>query len=76
MARDRIFVVTFGSSWKVRCEHCGEEIFSTQSEALKRARKHVAEYPKGTLSQILIQGSNSQFRTEWTYGNDPYPPRG
>jgi hypothetical protein len=25
---------------------------------------------------VLVQGQNNQFRTEWTYGHDPYPPRG
>ena len=27
--------------------------------------------PKGLNGQVLLQ---DQFRTEWTYGEDPYPP--
>ena len=74
--RNKIYVVTFGNQWKVRCEHCNEGVYSTQSEAIGVARRHVGGLPEGTLSQILVQGSDSQFRTEWTYGQDPFPPRG
>jgi hypothetical protein len=74
--RKSIYVVTYGNNWKVKCEHCGEDIKGTQAEAIKLAKSHVAGLPAGTLSQILIQGADSQFRAEWTYGKDPFPPRG
>jgi hypothetical protein len=25
---------------------------------------------------VLVQNRENQFRTEWSYGNDPYPPPG
>jgi hypothetical protein len=25
---------------------------------------------------VLVQNRENQFRTEWSYGNDPYPPLG
>jgi hypothetical protein len=31
---------------------------------------------EGNDAQVLVQGENHQFRTEWTYGNDPSPPGG
>lgn len=31
---------------------------------------------KGFDAQVIVQGRDGQWRTEWTYGNDPYPPRG
>lgn len=74
--RKSIYVVTSGTQWKVRCDHCAEETFPTQAQAITAAKKHVASLSEGTLSQILVQGANSQFRAEWTYGQDPYPPRG
>jgi hypothetical protein len=74
--RDRLYVVTNGPAWKVRCEHCGQQDCSTQAEAIRVARNHVRQFPPGTLSQILVQGVGSAFRTEWTYGADPYPPPG
>ena len=74
--RQKIYVLSNGSYWKVQCEHCSISSLETQSEAIVRARAHVAGLPEGTLSQILIQRDNGQFREEWTYGKDPFPPRG
>lgn len=74
--RKSIYLVTHGSQWKVTCEHCQGQIMRTQGEAITLAKKHVASLPAGTLSQILIQGADSKFRAEWTYGKDPFPPRG
>ncbi len=75
--REKIYVVTHGLEWKVECKHCnGKAITKTQSAAIGTARKHVASLPAGTLSQILIQDKGSEFRAEWTYGKDPYPPKG
>lgn len=74
--RKVIYVLSHGSQWKVQCDHCNSEITSTQAEAIKIAKQHVAGLPAGTLSQILIQGDGGRYRTEWTYGNDPFPPRG
>lgn len=74
--RHSIYVVTHGLKWKVRCEHCNEQVVNTQAEAIKLAKSHVGSLPAGTLSQILVQGADSKFRAEWTYGNDPFPPKG
>jgi len=74
--RNIIYVLSYGFQWKVQCDHCKSQITSTQSEAIRIAKKHVASLPAGTLSQILIQGDDGRFRTEWTYGKDPFPPKG
>jgi hypothetical protein len=74
--REKVYVLSHGLQWKVQCEHCGSQITSTQAEAIKLAKKHVANLTAGTLSQILIQGDGGKFRAEWTYGQDPYPPKG
>jgi len=75
--REVIYVLSHGTQWKVQCQHCSRsEIKNTQAEAIKLAKRHVAELPAGTLSQILVQGIDGKFRTEWTYGKDPFPPRG
>lgn len=75
--RHSVYVVTHGSYWMVKCEHCTPtSTVTTQAEAIRHARAHVASQPAGTLSQILVQGQDGKFRTEWTYGQDPFPPRG
>lgn len=74
--RKVIYVLSHGTKWKMQCEHCNSVVTNTQTEAIKLAKHHVAELPLGTLSQILVQRDNGQFRTEWTYGQDPFPPKG
>jgi len=75
--REVIYVLSHGLQWKVQCRHCNQsQVCSTQLEAINVARSHVASQPAGALSQILVQGQDGKFRTEWTYGKDPFPPRG
>lgn len=74
--RDKIYVLSHEDKWKVQCEHCNSQIVNTQTEAIGIARSHVGTKPAGTLSQILVQRDGGQWRTEWTYGSDPYPPKG
>ena len=51
--------------------------YQTQREAYRTAVDAAhATGEKGLDAQVLIQGENNQFRTEWTYGNDPYPSPG
>lgn len=74
--RHKIYVLSHGPQWKVHCEHCKDQIVGTQAEAIRIAKQHVGQYPPGTLSQILIQHPGGSWREEWTYGKDPYPPKG
>lgn len=78
--RNKIYVLSHATKWKVKCEHCtqgsDEAVTDTQAEAIMIARKHVGSLPQGTLSQILIQAQGGLWRAEWTYGKDPYPPKG
>ena len=30
---------------------------------------------RGEDAQVLVQDENMQFRTEWTFGQDVYPPK-
>lgn len=74
--RNRIFVVSDQEKWKVICEHCNSGVINTQKEAIIIAKRHVASQPQGMLNQIFVQNGLGKFRTEWTYGKDPFPPRG
>lgn len=75
--RRHVYVVTHGSQWQVKCDHCtGVGTHSTQHAAIQDARAHVRELGAGVLAEIRVQGVGGQFRTEWTYGADPFPPRG
>jgi hypothetical protein len=48
--------------------------YLTRADAIAAARAIVAGLPAGTCSQITVQ--NTELRTEWAYGQDPYPSRG
>lgn len=74
MARAQYFVVLHEGSWKISLsgKHYGP--YKTQAEAI-RAAVDAAHKTQGD-SQVLVQGTDNKFRTEWTYGHDPYPPKG
>jgi hypothetical protein len=77
MHRDRYFVVLHEGEWKIKHGDDHSHPYATQREAIDAAIE-AALHAKdsGKLSQVLVQGENMSFRTEWTYGKDPYPPAG
>ena len=77
MKREQYFVVLKDGKWMVSLngQHYGP--YATQKLASKSAVDAAHKSgQKGLNAQVLIQGENNQFRTEWTYGEDPYPPPG
>ena len=77
MAREQYIVVNQNGEWKISYagKHYGP--YTSQRDAIRAAvdAAHV-NGEKGIDSQVLIQGMDNKFRTEWTYGHDPYPPQG
>lgn len=71
MTRATYYVLSDGGSWTVRLN--GKDTpFRTQAEAIDAARDAAKRtFAAGQNSQVLIQGANGQWRTEWTYGDDP-----
>lgn len=74
MARNRYYVVLHQGEWKINYNDKHYGPYSTQKAAI-RAAVDAAHKSKGD-AQVLVQGQDNKFRTEWTYGNDPYPPPG
>ena len=77
MSRAQYFVVFHENQWKISFEGRHYGPYSTQAEAIRTAvdTAHTAGN-QGHDAQVLVQVENNQFRAEWTYGNDPYPPPG
>jgi Uncharacterized protein conserved in bacteria (DUF2188) len=77
MARTQYVVVIHNGEWKISFDGKHYGPYATQKSAIRAAvdAAHKAGN-QGHDSQVLIQGENNKFRTEWTYGNDPYPPPG
>jgi hypothetical protein len=68
------YVVRAGDRWGVRGEGNSRltRSFDTQKEAIAAGR----DIAKNQQAELRIQGSDAKFREAWSYGNDPYPPKG
>lgn len=76
MAKSVYYILSSGSQWKIKYNE-KDFHYSTQAGAIRAAVD--AAHKAGQLghdAQVLIQGREGQWRTEWTYGHDPYPPAG
>lgn len=64
-----------GSGWKVQREGASRpaRTFETKPPAESYARR-VAKNNKP--SQVVVHRQDGTIETEWTYGDDPYPPPG
>jgi hypothetical protein len=77
MAKRQVYHVTKnqGSGWGVKKEG-GQRAtgnYSTKKEAVQRGKGLAKKAP---LGQIKIHGQDGKIQTEYTYGKDPYPPKG
>lgn len=68
------YIVRSGKQWGVRAEGSKRltAICNQQGEAVATGR----EIAINQHSELRIQGRDGRFREAWSYGNDPYPPRG
>ena len=73
MGKNQHVVKTEGG-WGVRGENNtrNTQNFDTQQAAINRAR----EIAINQKSELLIHGRDGQIRDKYSYGNDPYPPKG
>ena len=77
MARAHYYVVHKQGQWWIELDGKHYGPYSTQKAAIKDAVDSAHSSGKnGHDAQVRVQGQNNQFRTEWTYGDDPYPPPG
>ena len=77
MDRNQYVVVLHNDEWKIKYgeKHYGP--YSSRAAAIRAAVD--TAHRLGLLghdTQVLIESMNNLIRTEWTYGHDPYPPRG
>ena len=77
MARAVYYVVHDHGEWKISYNQQHYGPYASQAAAIREAVDTAQKAGReGHDAQVLVQGQNSQFRTEWTYGHDPYPPKG
>jgi hypothetical protein len=68
------YIVPHNGAWAVRGEGNSRvtQQFGTQREAIQAGRGIAINQG----SELRIQNSGGQFREAWSYGNDPFPPKG
>ena len=74
--RMRYLVVRQDNAWHIKFD--GEEYgpYASEREALLFAIEAAHTLGKqGELTQVLLADENGEAHPEWTYGQDPYPPR-
>lgn len=68
------YVVRNGNNWGVRGE--GNERLTRTFETQREAIEHGREIARNQGVEVRIQGRDARFREAWSYGNDPFPPKG
>ena len=78
MAHHDYYVVHHQGEWKISYQQKHYGPYNTQRDAYRVAVDTAKKAGDGgDTAQVHIQRKdNNQFRTEWTYGKDPYPPPG
>lgn len=74
MAREKYVVVNHRGQWEIAHHGKHDGPYPTQRDAVRNAVDMA--HQAGQDAQVLVQDSDDRFRTEWTYGRDPYPPQG
>ena len=64
-----------GDRWKVkkRGGSRASGTFDKKEDAVSRGRELAKAQERG---QLVIKKKNGRIQTEYTYGDDPFPPRG
>ncbi len=73
--RVSIHVVKDGDNWKnLRAgSERASSVHGTKADALDRAKELAKSHP---LGQVVVHGKDGKIQTEYTYGKDPFPPKG
>ncbi len=76
MANAQYMVVLRQGDWSISFNGSQYGPYKSQKEAIRAAITAAqGSGKKGAAAEVLLQGTNNKFLTEWTYGRDPYPPR-
>jgi len=77
VGRAHYYVVLHQGEWKIEYEGTHYGPYPAQKAAIRIAVDAAHQSGQnGHDAQVMVQGRDNQFRTEWTYGQDPYPPPG
>jgi hypothetical protein len=76
MARTQYFIVLHEDEWNIKLGNKHYGPYKSQTVAIRAAVEAAnQDGVKGNDAQVLVQGDDRKFRTEWTYSHDSYPPK-
>jgi hypothetical protein len=77
MARIEYRVLSAHGNWRVTRDGADLGVHADKADAVSKARQMArADKAEGQDTQLVVQREDGTWQTEWTYGNDPFPPRG
>ena len=70
----QLHVVRCGEDWKLKQDSAlrSSGVFGTQREAIDRGR----QIARNQHEELTVHATDGKIRAKWSYGNDPYPPKG
>jgi len=70
----QLHVVRCGEDWKLKLDNAlrSSGVFGTQREAIDRGR----QIARNQHEELTVHATDGKIRAKWSYGNDPYPPKG
>jgi hypothetical protein len=74
MANKNQYVVRNGNEWGVRGE--GNQRLTARCETQAEAIVRGQQIARNQGTELRIQGRDAKFREAWSYGHDPFPPKG
>jgi hypothetical protein len=73
MSRTHYKVLPYSGVWQLRREQSPLQNYTLKAQAVDAGQRLAKDNPP---SQLTVYKANGQIEFEWTYGNDPYPPKG
>ncbi|WP_179749260.1 DUF2188 domain-containing protein [Microlunatus parietis] len=73
MDRTVLHVVPRSGHWHVEKDEVGVATSDTKEKAVELAREAAG---RSKPSQVVVHGEDGQIQDEFTYQDDPFPPRG
>lgn len=70
----QLHIVKNGDNWQLKQDNAKRSsgIFPTQAQAIARGR----DIAQRQREELTVHGVDGKIRAKWSYGNDPYPPKG
>jgi hypothetical protein len=76
MPQARYFIVQQDDAWMIKFNDQEYGPYNSRAEAMLFAVDAAQKLgQQGEEAQVCLMGENGHSRPEWTYGEDPYPPR-